>query len=161
MASSKLAIIAHTHLGHCPDLASNDYIRQAPDCYGLNAQVQALLEIFDAIRATFGPDTKTLLTGHSMGSWLALQVLKSRREAAASAFLLFPTISHIADTPNGRSFSVWLCFTHTMLFLINVMVLCPVVIPVALPSHICFCVQAHHPLTTSFYSCPVVSVLAC
>lgn len=37
---------------------------------------------------------------------MAIQVLKARPAAVTAAFLLFPTISHIASTPNGRRLSV-------------------------------------------------------
>lgn len=37
---------------------------------------------------------------------MAIQVLKARPASVTAAFLLFPTISHIASTPNGRRLSV-------------------------------------------------------
>lgn len=37
---------------------------------------------------------------------MGLKVLKARSDAVSAAFLLFPTIAHIALTPNGQSLSV-------------------------------------------------------
>ncbi|KAJ7706368.1 hypothetical protein B0H17DRAFT_626612 [Mycena rosella] len=42
------------------------------------------------------------MAGHSVGAWIALQVLKARPSDVSQVFMLCPTLSHIADTPNGR-----------------------------------------------------------
>lgn len=75
---------------------------------GLHAQVASAIEAFDTVKEHYG-DAKIVLVGHSIGSWIALQVLKARPEAVAAIFLLLPTISHIGSTPNGRKLSV--CIT--------------------------------------------------
>lgn len=100
-ASSRLAILAHAHLNHTPLPSSH---LNAAD-HSLTAQVQSAIEAFDALRSEFGNNTKLILVGHSVGSWISTQVLKARKDAVAGAFLLFPTISHIGNTPNGRKLS--------------------------------------------------------
>ncbi|KAJ6519647.1 hypothetical protein C8R45DRAFT_952225 [Mycena sanguinolenta] len=94
----RLAIFAHAHLGHTPNIPTHEY--------GLSAQVESAIEAVDAIRVTFGT-TKIVLSGHSVGAWVALQVLKARPSDIFQLQLLCPTLSHIADTPNGRRLS-WL-----------------------------------------------------
>ncbi|KIJ46409.1 hypothetical protein M422DRAFT_29264 [Sphaerobolus stellatus SS14] len=94
-----LAILAHAHLGHSPHLME-------PETTKLQHQVEACVEVVDEIMATW-PDVKIVLIGHSVGSWISSQVLKERTDHVNAAFLLFPTISNIADTPNGRLLS-WL-----------------------------------------------------
>ncbi|KAF6766581.1 hypothetical protein DFP72DRAFT_1089123 [Ephemerocybe angulata] len=99
--TSRLAILAHGHLNHIPlpNLELN-----VPN-HSLTAQVQSAIEAFDAIQAEFGSNTKFVLIGHSVGAWIASQVLKARKDAVSNAFLLFPTISNIGNTPNGRRLS--------------------------------------------------------
>jgi pimeloyl-ACP methyl ester carboxylesterase len=93
-----LAILAHTHAGYAGDSNAS---WPADEQIGLVAQVAALVEVIDAVRAEYGSDVNIVVGGHSMGSWLATQVLKQRPADIASLLLLFPTICNIADTPNG------------------------------------------------------------
>ncbi|KZT02403.1 uncharacterized protein LAESUDRAFT_706049 [Laetiporus sulphureus 93-53] len=100
-----LAILAHAHLGHSPTIPHGD----EPPTHaiaGLTTLIQSAIEALDAIQLTF-PSSKLTITAHSMGCWVTLQVLKARPNTISSVFLLFPTICHIANTPNGRSLS-WL-----------------------------------------------------
>ncbi|KAJ4485934.1 hypothetical protein J3R30DRAFT_3282318 [Lentinula aciculospora] len=93
--SSHTCILAQSHLGHTEEATAF--------VYDLTAQVFAAIEAFDALTQTY-PAMKFIVIGHSVGSWIALQVLKARPSEVHSLFLLFPTITNILDTPNGRSF---------------------------------------------------------
>lgn len=99
-----LAILAHTHVGY--ESSDGNGRPRDKDHVGLTAQVAALVEVVDAIADSLGPEVEIVLAGHSMGSWLATQLLKARPERIASLFLLFPSIYNIADTPNGVALSV-------------------------------------------------------
>lgn len=103
--SGTLAILSHSHIGHDPtveDLAPADH---ASSNYALPFQIRNSLRIFDALSTYFGVNTRTVIAGHSVGSWVALQVLKLRSAAVSGVFFLFPTITNIARTPNGRLLS--------------------------------------------------------
>ncbi|KAH7930549.1 hypothetical protein BV22DRAFT_1000347 [Leucogyrophana mollusca] len=103
--SGRLAILSHSHIGHTPALqVQQSRDGNTPQC-GLPFQVQNALRIFDAVKSSFGLDTNVILAGHSVGAWIALQVLKARPESVSGIFLLFPTIADIAMTPNGRKLS--------------------------------------------------------
>ncbi|KAJ7042419.1 hypothetical protein C8F04DRAFT_1030023 [Mycena alexandri] len=91
-----LAIFAHAHLGHTPSIFSHKH--------SLATQVESAIQALDAVHTMF-PAAKIVLSGHSVGSWIALQVLKARPSDISQVFLLCPTITHIADTPNGRRLS--------------------------------------------------------
>ncbi|CAK5279998.1 unnamed protein product [Mycena citricolor] len=98
-----LAIFGHAHLGHTP--ASVVGHKSAE--HDIKAQIQSATEALDAVRGAFSGQTKIILCGHSVGSWITLQVLKARPSTVHRSILLCPTILQIADTPNGRRLS-WL-----------------------------------------------------
>ncbi|EJD03692.1 uncharacterized protein FOMMEDRAFT_83275 [Fomitiporia mediterranea MF3/22] len=101
-APDSLAILAHSLIGHSPRVAATPLAFSR-----LEAQVEGIIEIVDNIDHTFGSATSIVLIGHSVGAWIVLQALRERSQRITSAFLLFPTIAHIARTPNGSRFS-WL-----------------------------------------------------
>ena len=113
-----LVIFAHAHLGlssyvgiNCDDDRGR---RSYPDTasVALPAQIEAHAEFLDELLTAYDDpgDTRVLLVGHSVGCWLIQEVIKARRTALGSrdvgVFMLFPTISHIARTPNGKKLSV-------------------------------------------------------
>ncbi|KAK7059155.1 hypothetical protein VNI00_001782 [Paramarasmius palmivorus] len=95
-----LAILAHSYINHTPELTT------VTAEHGLTAQVQAAVEAFDAIKQNYS-SAKVILIGHSIGTWVSLEVLKARPNDVYAVHLICPTISHIAKTPNGRRLS-WL-----------------------------------------------------
>lgn len=84
----RLAILGHSHVGHTPGVESKGSVPQDITQHGLNAQVQASLEAYDAIRSTFGGNIKVIIIGHSVGAWLSLQVFSLFYEEPPSAYLL-------------------------------------------------------------------------
>ncbi|KXN85673.1 hypothetical protein AN958_10856 [Leucoagaricus sp. SymC.cos] len=117
--TENLAVLAQAHIDHTPGI----YKHTSPHSrHSLSAQVQNAIQLFDAALAEFSP-ARVMLIGHSVGAWVSLQasftprlisalcspvsqVLKARSNLVAGVFLLFPTICHIADTPNGKKLSL-------------------------------------------------------
>ncbi|TCD59886.1 hypothetical protein EIP91_011261 [Steccherinum ochraceum] len=99
-----LPIMVSALVGHTPHIDDSARVFEDPSTVALSAQVEHLVDLVDAAAAVYG---KIVLIGHSVGSWLALQVLRARPDAVDHIFLLFPTIAHIGSTPRGRSLS-WL-----------------------------------------------------
>ena len=124
-APTSVTIFAHSHLG------LSSYVRPSnsnpPDksrCHrpfswpekssvALRAQIQAHLEFLDEILLAYcddDPASRVLLVGHSIGCWLIQEMLKARAAGAlrsrVGVYMLFPTISDIARSPNGRKLSV-------------------------------------------------------
>ena len=62
------AILAHGLLGHTPGLTT------PPHLFGLNAQIESIIEIIDSLVSEFGRNLNVILVGHSVGSWFCLQV---------------------------------------------------------------------------------------
>ncbi|KAI0347838.1 alpha/beta-hydrolase [Trametopsis cervina] len=98
-AKGNVNILGHALVGHTPGL--EDHATQ-PSSTPAAAQVDAVIEIVDAVRVHY--DNLTI-AAHSFGAWVALQALKARPGSISSVLLLFPSISHIADTPNGHKLS--------------------------------------------------------
>ncbi|CAE6509323.1 unnamed protein product [Rhizoctonia solani] len=101
-AGVRLAILVRGHIGHGPSLPTGN----GSWTVGLDSQVTSAIELYDSARDFYGPSTKIILAGHSVGSWIVTQVqsyclvVNTTNEA----------LSNIASTPNGRKLS-WL-FRH-------------------------------------------------
>ncbi|KAH9936810.1 uncharacterized protein BXZ73DRAFT_9588, partial [Epithele typhae] len=94
--SSTLAILTHPRLGHTPG-------------HRFTPQVDSAVEALDAIHAEF-PNAKVVSVSHSMGSWIAAEVLKQRPDGLDRLVMMTPTLHHILDTPNGRHLR-WLFYS--------------------------------------------------
>lgn len=110
-----IEILAVAHRGHAPlpkvgtnavwgENGANQH--QASKGYGvaLRDQVRHKVAMVDAIRRMYPPEggTKVVVVGHSIGAWMAGEVLKARPEAVDALHLLFPTLAWIGRTPNAR-----------------------------------------------------------
>ncbi|KIK70794.1 hypothetical protein GYMLUDRAFT_122109, partial [Collybiopsis luxurians FD-317 M1] len=96
-SSISIVILAQSLLGHTEEAGPTP----STDLF---SQVAVAIETFDTLAQAY-PDAKTIIIGHSVGCWIASQVLKARPDKVDSLFLLFPTITNILDTPNGHSLS--------------------------------------------------------
>ncbi|CEP08271.1 hypothetical protein [Parasitella parasitica] len=98
--SPSFEIIGVSHKGHSVNYHENN----AGDntLYSLEDQIQHKVDCLEALRRENGPDTKFILMGHSIGSYIAAAVLKKRpNHGIAKIIALFPTLHEIAITPNG------------------------------------------------------------
>lgn len=92
--------------------------------YDLEQQIEHIGQMLErAIEslARQGRPTKVVLMGHSVGSYILLEVLRRRKQSPTTQQLsndarvvggicLFPTVTHIAKSPSGKKFSV--CLSH-------------------------------------------------
>lgn len=120
-----VAMLGFSLLGHSPNIAP------VPRLFSqLTCQIEAVINIIDTIKSTFTSCSKLVLVGHSVGSWLVMQVsllitfrldslntgrtttqaLRERSSVVTSAFLLCPTLANIKSTPNGTRLSVSGCY---------------------------------------------------
>ena len=126
-STTSVTIFAHSHLGLSSyiQLGGNpDKSHSWPEKANvvLRAQIQAHLEFLDELLVAYhedDPTTRVLLIGHSIGCWFIQEILKARAAVGAfrsrvGAYLLFPTISHIARSPNGRKLSVRMSTTNPL-----------------------------------------------
>ncbi|CED83337.1 Uncharacterized conserved protein [Phaffia rhodozyma] len=95
---SHIGILAIGQAGHAPHLPP---IPSGMNPVELPGQVEAKLEILDEVWRILGKDVNVGISGHSVGSWMSIQILEQRPQIS-SAMLLFPTLSHIAQSPNGK-----------------------------------------------------------
>ncbi|KAF2272334.1 uncharacterized protein EI97DRAFT_231583 [Westerdykella ornata] len=97
--------------------------------YTVREQVElskaALKRVVAAARASGNPDVRVILMGHSMGTYISLEVMRRLRAEAeaqidakndsirvAGAALLFATIMHLAKSSSGRKMSPFLALPH-------------------------------------------------
>lgn len=98
------------------------------DIYGLNGQIEHKIAF---LRAHVPKDVKIILIGHSIGSYICLHVMNRVPEIPIiHAFLLFPTIERMAETPNGRIATPFLCWFRYILYATGYLILkpCPEII---------------------------------
>ncbi|KAF9527779.1 hypothetical protein CPB83DRAFT_855611 [Crepidotus variabilis] len=105
-SSAGIAILAHGLLDHTPGIENAPSRYPADDI--LTIQVETSIEILDTITNTY-PGVRVVTVAHSLGTWINLRMMKARPGAITSSFLLFPTLSNLANTPKGRL--VWRLFS--------------------------------------------------
>lgn len=66
-----LSILAHGLVGHTPGINTSN---QHASATSLHAQVEHIVELIDAVKSQFD---RIVLIGHSVGTWIALQVRTS------------------------------------------------------------------------------------
>lgn len=71
-AERKIAILAHGHLGHSSTILLGDKYKD-DSSISLTAQAESAIEAAQALHDTY-PQAHLVITGHSMGCWVALQV---------------------------------------------------------------------------------------
>ncbi|SCV70678.1 BQ2448_3440 [Microbotryum intermedium] len=103
---SKSVVYALGHLDHSNHAKARFTSRGVP---GLREQIAHKVAFIDELASTYpqigvekGAKTKLVLVAHSIGSYISCECIKARPSLVSSAILLFPTISHMALTPNGR-----------------------------------------------------------
>ncbi|KAI8921738.1 hypothetical protein BC831DRAFT_475943 [Entophlyctis helioformis] len=103
-SSSSLEIVGCSYPGHATLLSYT-----GPPL-SLDEQVAHKVAFFNAVQARYPPGTRFFLGGHSLGTYMTLQVLKAASPASRSSIVkvlaLFPTLHSMAVTPQGRIVSI-------------------------------------------------------
>lgn len=76
-------------------------LSQNPELYNLDGQIEHKLAFIEK----YVPENmKIILIGHSIGAKMILEILKNSdvRSRVLKAYLLFPTIERMAESPNGK-----------------------------------------------------------
>lgn len=111
------------HAGHeeVPDQHSN-ILKGQEHLFNLEGQIQHKL---DLINNCIDKDSKLHLIGHSIGSWIILELLqknKSIMSRISSVNLLFPTIQNMAKSKNGQLFNNYFRRLHGFLMVLFTLV---------------------------------------
>ncbi|KAM3932387.1 lipid droplet-associated hydrolase isoform 2-T2 [Leptodactylus fuscus] len=102
---------AISHAGHCsPPMGmdmTNEHDHQIEDVFGLNGQIKHKLFF---LKQNVPADVKLVLIGHSIGCYIILEMMKRSPELKVlKSILLFPTIERMAQSPQGKIMTPWLC----------------------------------------------------
>ncbi|XP_076798250.1 lipid droplet-associated hydrolase isoform X2 [Arvicanthis niloticus] len=93
------------------------------DIYGLNGQIEHKVAF---LRAHVPKDVNLIFIGHSVGSYIALQVMDRAPELPViHAFLLFPTIERMSESPNGKFATPLFCRFRYVLYALSYLFLKP------------------------------------
>ncbi|XP_068959084.1 lipid droplet-associated hydrolase [Petaurus breviceps papuanus] len=88
--------------------------QKVDDAFGLEGQVEQKLAF---LRRRVPPTLKLVLVGHSVGSYILLEMMKRAPQLPVlRSLLLFPTIERIAKTPNGHVATPLLCWLRYALY---------------------------------------------
>ena len=109
------ALSGHALHIHCLSFAGHQsaeqlHLRRPPRLYDLRDQT-AMWRSYLRQLVQRRPNARVIVAGHSIGAWIALQcaaVLPSAN--LLHFFLLFPTLSDMSNTPNGRR--LWRLFAY-------------------------------------------------
>ncbi|XP_004839126.2 lipid droplet-associated hydrolase isoform X2 [Heterocephalus glaber] len=97
--------------------------QEIKDIYGLRGQIEHKIAF---LRSQVPKDVKLILIGHSVGSYMVLQILKHAPELPViHTFLLFPTIERMAESPTGRIATPLLCWFRYALYVTDYLLLTP------------------------------------
>ncbi|KAK6005980.1 hypothetical protein QM012_006390 [Aureobasidium pullulans] len=94
--------------------------------YDLEQQIEHIGQMLERAiesHARQGNLTKVILMGHSVGSYILLEVLRRRKQSPTTQQLsnsarviggicLFPTVTHIAKSPSGKKFSLFFAIPY-------------------------------------------------
>lgn len=112
-------ILAVGHLGHAPIPRTHEPQQCSTN---LKNQVAHKVRIVDRIREMYPrsngnteQEVQFVLAGHSVGSYILLEVLKQRLSQLDGLHLLFPTVAHIGSAPNAGKIRVRLACSDLLI----------------------------------------------
>ncbi|XP_076437554.1 lipid droplet-associated hydrolase-like isoform X2 [Babylonia areolata] len=107
-SGQKIPVWCISHAGHVTGpkhagLGWTDIVRQPGPTYTLEGQISHKVNF---IKNNVPQDVTLILIGHSIGCYIIMNLLPEIPEFnTLRCFMLFPTIEHMAETPNGKLFT--------------------------------------------------------
>ncbi|KAG8580086.1 hypothetical protein GDO81_007130 [Engystomops pustulosus] len=88
---------------------------QTEDVFGLNGQIEHKLFF---LKQNVPADVKLVLIGHSIGCYIILEMMRRSPELKVlKSILLFPTIERMAQSPQGKIMTPWLCSLRYVVYM--------------------------------------------
>ncbi|XP_061478673.1 lipid droplet-associated hydrolase [Rhineura floridana] len=109
-----------SHAGHCKvphgmEMMEETDVNKLDDVFGLEGQIKHKLNF---LRKNVPKDVKLVLVGHSIGCYIALEMMKHEPELEIlRSMLLFPTIERMAQSPQGKFMTPLLCQLRYILYM--------------------------------------------
>ncbi|CAF1114499.1 unnamed protein product [Rotaria sordida] len=117
--NEKISILIISQAGHSPPLKY---------CFTLNEQIEHKIKTIEKL-LSINPNHRLILIGHSIGSYMVLNMLEKFQNQFDRAFFLFPTIERMSESNAGKRFIRWypiliyilpfLCFIINLLLPFN------------------------------------------
>ncbi|XP_077167754.1 lipid droplet-associated hydrolase [Paroedura picta] len=97
----------HCKVPHGMEMMEDTDVKELDDVFGLSGQTEHKLNF---LRKNVPRDMKLVLIGHSIGCYIALEMMKQAPELEVlRCVMLFPTIEHMAQSPQGKIMTPFLC----------------------------------------------------
>ncbi|XP_062981288.1 lipid droplet-associated hydrolase [Elgaria multicarinata webbii] len=97
-------------------------INEPDDVFGIHGQVRHKLKF---LQKNVPKDVKLVLIGTSVGCYIALEMMKhAPKLEVLRSVLLFPTIEHLAQSPNGKTATPLLCHLRYALYIPIYLMMC-------------------------------------
>nr|XP_056712737.1 lipid droplet-associated hydrolase [Euleptes europaea] len=109
-----------SHAGHCKvphdlEIVEEADVKELDDIFGLRGQVEHKLNF---LRKKVPQNMKLVLIGHSIGCYVALEMMKQAPELEVlRCMMLFPTIERMAQSPQGKLMTPLLCQLRYVLYM--------------------------------------------
>ncbi|XP_066467802.1 lipid droplet-associated hydrolase [Tiliqua scincoides] len=108
-----------SHAGHCKVPHGMEMLEETDtnelDVFGLRGQMEHKLNF---LRKNVPKDMKLVLIGHSIGCYIALEMMKKAPELEIlRCVMLFPTIERMAQSPQGKIMTPLLCQLRYILYM--------------------------------------------
>ncbi|XP_071999747.1 lipid droplet-associated hydrolase isoform X3 [Engystomops pustulosus] len=117
--NSQYPVWAISHAGHCSPPTgmgmTDELDHQTEDVFGLNGQIEHKLFF---LKQNVPSDVKLVLIGHSIGCYIILEMMRRSPELKVlKSILLFPTIERMAQSPQGKIMTPWLCSLRYVVYM--------------------------------------------
>nr|XP_020639944.1 lipid droplet-associated hydrolase [Pogona vitticeps] len=111
---------AVSHAGHCKvpngmKMTEETENSNIDDVFGLRGQIEHKLSF---LRKNVPKDVKLVLIGHSIGSYISLQIMELAPELEIlHSVHLFPTIERMAQSPQGKILTPLVCYLRYIVYI--------------------------------------------
>lgn len=109
-----------SHAGHCKvphgmTMTEETDCKELDDVFGIYGQIEHKLNF---LRKNVPEDMKIVLIGHSIGCYIALEIMKKAPELEIlRCVMLFPTVERMAQSPEGKILTPLLCQLRYILYM--------------------------------------------
>ncbi|PVU93226.1 hypothetical protein BB561_003398 [Smittium simulii] len=153
-----LEIVGVSHLGHSLFEAETGCLKVPEKVYTLQDQISHISSVFDYVYSMYSTDInrhnapKFIMCGHSVGAYITEKVFAQKHKLIDQVYYLFPTVTHIRETPNGKKLTM--LFQPVTIFIVGwFAAFLRIVVPINLVARVINLYQKDLPLEQTTNNC--------